>query len=434
MSEAPKLRFRAGDIGFLGVMLCTVGFFIIHLESLTKWISSDGAGELALGGGLSVWPVIFFRIFIIYVCIWLTWRVRIQLLSNIKMIAMKFGAKDVVQLLSAPITWGQLFDFSQASNHAEKLIGIFFRDGRNFNHWRDYIGVDRYYGRLQVSLFMSLFFSVVSILCVWFLDDPPLIRGNVPYYLYWASLFFQVFFVSLITIYLLDVTCFNVAFVEDFLLGGQSPWPNEVRSAFLSQMRRSTLSDISVTLEKDNLDRDEIINAGKESLSLLDKLIDVVFIERRTECLLPLIYSPLFVIALTIIGRGSFVSPSPLGNVGLFGEGLGLVAIVGCALRLTSMAEKARENLLEELGNQLVRSGQVEDGPLINGGSGQKGPRQFEWSSQQLRDLIAWVRDMHAGAFSPPLEQPFVRGLLLPVGGFVWNYFNEATWLPTVFS
>ncbi len=282
------------------------------------------------------------------------------------------------------------------------MIGFCSRSMSIEECWDEYIAKESVFGRLQLACLLSVGIVIISCLVVYAFDDSPIIRGEVARKAYWISLIFQIFFVSLLTIYVADATCFSVAFIED-ILRSQTRWPSDVKREFAGK-----------TNEKLAADKDAI-----ESNVILDKLIDVVFIEKRTECLLPLVYAPFFVIALTIIGRGNFISPAPLGSMGIIGEGLALGCIVSCASVLTAMAEKAREALLADLGNEIVRSGQ---------------PRKDEvWSTQQLKDLTEWVQSMHNGAFSPLLEQPVVRGLVLPIAGFALNLLNQASWLRSLF-
>jgi hypothetical protein len=147
----------------------------------------------------------------------------------------------------------------------------------------------------------------------------------------------------------------------------------------------------------------------------LEHWIDFRAVVELTKSVNTFIYFPFFVLLLLVVARSTLFDslnfPLPLVAV-LCGA---VLYLVYCAMSLRSTAENARSVALSHYRDQLLlaKSGQVPDVPATSGG-----PVDAEKLRAQLEEIIERIKSTKDGAFAPLLQQPFLKGLLIPFGGF----------------
>ena len=146
----------------------------------------------------------------------------------------------------------------------------------------------------------------------------------------------------------------------------------------------------------------------------LEDWIDFRAVVELTKSVNTFIYFP-FVLLLLVVAQhlvpDSLNFPLPLVAV-LCGA---VLYLVYCAMSLRSTAENARSVALTHYRDQLLlaKSGQVPDVPTTSGV-----PVDAEKRRAQLEEIIERIKSTKDGAFAPLLQQPFLKGLLIPFGGF----------------
>ena len=133
----------------------------------------------------------------------------------------------------------------------------------------------------------------------------------------------------------------------------------------------------------------------------LAEWLKVKLIAARTVVSGRLIYYPFIVLLIMILSRHSCFDnwDWPASLIIIFG--LNSLYAVACVFMLRRAAERARDNLVAGLNEQLL------------GGTG----RPEEDSVKQIERTIERIRSMKEGAFAPFLRQPVVAAALLPFGG-----------------
>jgi hypothetical protein len=147
----------------------------------------------------------------------------------------------------------------------------------------------------------------------------------------------------------------------------------------------------------------------------LEHWIDLRAVVELTKSVNTFIYFPFLVLLLLVVARSSLFDslnfPLPLVAV-LCGV---VLYLVYCAVSLRSAAENARSVALSHYKDQLLlaKGGQVPDVPSTNAVPVDAGKLRA-----QLEEIIERIKSTKDGAFAPLLQQPFLKGLLIPFGGF----------------
>lgn len=135
--------------------------------------------------------------------------------------------------------------------------------------------------------------------------------------------------------------------------------------------------------------------------SLLDDWIDVQVVARRTREVAPLVIGPFCVLALLVVAHSRLFDNWAVTLPIVLGAGGYLVWLIALSALLKLTAEQTRSVALERMNADLRWLGGVQDGKLV----------------APYERLIKSVENNQAGAFAPFFEQPFVRALLVPLGG-----------------
>lgn len=143
--------------------------------------------------------------------------------------------------------------------------------------------------------------------------------------------------------------------------------------------------------------------AIQDNAGLLDDWIDLDFIQNHTGFINSLVCYPFLAVALSLLAHSAWLSAYPGSPLIAIAEGVGLFVIFCCAWSLRWAAERARHRAERKFADEIVK---MSEKPAEPG----------KWSRSQLEALLARIRALDEGAFSPLLEQPIVRALLLPIG------------------
>lgn len=156
---------------------------------------------------------------------------------------------------------------------------------------------------------------------------------------------------------------------------------------------------------------------------LVDDWIDLSFMAARTKCIGGLIYMPFALSVLLTVSRSTiFASFAPNAPI-LITQSLALAVLFACAMGLCLSAEKARSLAKAKISArilQIARTPEAKDAP-----KGAPAPNK-----DQLEGLQKMVEDLHEGSFVPLSQQPPIRALLLPLGGFGWTALLDYRLLP----
>jgi hypothetical protein len=205
---------------------------------------------------------------------------------------------------------------------------------------------------------------------------------------YWVDFFLTVAVVVVyvfLAFFVADAVRMCKSFVRH-LSTGKSEWPRETTQRFIVGLDASR-GRLPRSLARYNFLRD---------------YIDMRLIAERTETIGSFIYYPFIVLLLIICARSPLLdnwgwNPSLLVMLGFSAA---LILLSAYALRLA--AEGARDAALRRLGMELLRAKARDD----------------KLGAELLTTAVQSVQNVSEGAYRPFLQQPIVRGLLIPFGGY----------------
>ena len=142
---------------------------------------------------------------------------------------------------------------------------------------------------------------------------------------------------------------------------------------------------------------------GQPGHTLLDDWIDIQVVARRTRAVAPLVVAPFLMLALMVVARSRLFDnwslTWPIATaVAFYVVWLGVLALL-----LKQAAEDCRTRALARMNADLRWMAGADDGckALV----------------EPMKRLIAAVESERSGAFAPPFDQPYFKGLLVPLGG-----------------
>jgi hypothetical protein len=143
--------------------------------------------------------------------------------------------------------------------------------------------------------------------------------------------------------------------------------------------------------------------AGAPGHTLLDDWIDIQVIARRTAAVAPLVVAPFLMLALMVVARSRLFDNWSLNWPVATAAALYVVWLGLLALLLKQAAEDCRTRALARMNADLRWMAGADDArkALV----------------EPMKRLIAAVEAERSGAFAPPFDQPFFKGLLVPLGG-----------------
>ncbi len=137
--------------------------------------------------------------------------------------------------------------------------------------------------------------------------------------------------------------------------------------------------------------------------TLLDDWIDIQVIARLTRAVAPLVVAPFLMLALMVVARSRLFDNWSLSWPIATAAALYVLWLGVLALLLKQAAEDCRTRALARMNADLRWMAGADDGrkALV----------------EPMKRLIAAVEAERSGAFAPPFDQPFFKGLLVPLGG-----------------
>jgi hypothetical protein len=158
------------------------------------------------------------------------------------------------------------------------------------------------------------------------------------------------------------------------------------------------------TLAADPAERDGgEAGPGHAGHTLLDDWIDIQVVARRTRAVAPLVVAPFLMLALMVVARSRLFDNWSLSWPIAAAAALYVVWLGLLALLLKQAAEDCRTRALARMNADLRWMAGADDGrkALV----------------EPMKRLIAAVEGERSGAFAPPFDQPYFKGLLVPLGG-----------------
>jgi hypothetical protein len=143
--------------------------------------------------------------------------------------------------------------------------------------------------------------------------------------------------------------------------------------------------------------------ADADGHTLLDDWIDIQVIARRTRAVAPLVVAPFVMLALMVVARSRLFDNWAISWPIAAAAGLYVLWLGALALLLKQAAEACRDSALARMNADLRWMAGADDASKA--------------LVEPMKRLIAAVEAERSGAFAPPLDQPFFKGLLVPLGG-----------------
>jgi hypothetical protein len=210
------------------------------------------------------------------------------------------------------------------------------------------------------------------------------VRGPVAYYIYFWTTILDVVVTLLLVFLVVDATLFARSFVKQ-LTTVESNWPLKLVKGYKERL---------------HLDRNN-----------LGDWLDMRFVADRTRCITRLIYFPFLMLALLIVSRSPILDNYTFTPTLLIAQIIILVVVIGSVASLRLAAEQARSTAIEHLSEKVIAARHANPNTAC-----------------QLEMLLNEVRDMRDGAFAPPLSQPIVKAVLLPLISY------GGTWLVQLYA
>lgn len=397
---------------FLAFWLVAIAIAVLFWRGLAEFLHERGDGELiAVMDGVSVWPTIALRIFLISLAVVFIGLARRRLLANSRKIEEELllgsqGASAKAQDIpgGAPILgyfryWPSFFSpHSPTFLPADKSTpdGV-SRDVKAA--WRNYLKAG---DSVMWRAFIASLVLLVSFVVLAYVFDGvlPIIRGPLASHLFLLTLLIEFFAVVFLTVYVADATAHCLAFVND-LEYHHTEWPESATSQYVRQAQAA---------QSDEPTKDR-------TLKIVNDEKDLRFIELRTSCILPLVYMPFLLIALTIVERSNVFAAYSFSGVVALAEAAALLMVLLCAWAMSRDAERARAMAIDHLERAILDA--------------KRGVYKL-MEQDVLGAMLERTKGLSGGAFSPLWSQPIVTGLILPAIGVASHFLFERNWLSGV--
>ena len=371
----------ATALAVLLAVLLGVGTVIRLLWPILADQLTAGGEPLTLLEGISVWPTILLRMATLLLCIWFIIHGWQRLNSNMKEIAGYLHLEHARKSVN---------DDEDERARTRPWIGLVNRfwyrfpdddsvlraDSNVARLWRMY----HYQGR-WTARFVRVAAGLVAMSLLWWIlvsvfgNPSPPTRGPVSSEVYrWVTIAL-VFATMFLIFFVADTTSLCWRLVRSFR-SETTNWPPETRRVFAGQGLPTPV---------------------------LDDWIDLRFVSERTKCITTLIYYPFLIIALLVVSRSRLFANYGTSVPILVSMGTSVLIVTVCAVALRWSAEASRAKARQRLIDLIVAARRSATG----------GRR-----ADQLEAQLRRVEDLREGAFSPFSQQPLVRAMLLPLGGF----------------
>jgi hypothetical protein len=358
----------------LGVLIL-FGIAVVMTMPVGDWMTQGG--QPILLEGISLWPTIFLRVVTLLLCIWLIVYSLDRLAANMR---------DIEQEMHL----GQTRQEAEAGRLAAHAKWPFFK---TLAYWLGYDPAEskaidashfwqKYYDRGRIAPRLArVAVGVLFVLALWgalalIFGNPNIpARGNLAAWAYHA-----------VTLVLFACTLVLIFFVAD------ATW---LCQRLTRDIRPKTIFWPDQALQEYGAR----LKLPKEALA---DCFDLLFLARRSKCITTLLYGPFFIIALIVISHSQILARYGRSIPALVTLAVAVLIVIACAVALRLSAEATRTEARRRLTQQLLFA---------------KGQNKGAQASQ-LELLIHRIEELRDGAFSPFSQQPVVRAMLLPLGGF----------------
>lgn len=322
---------------------------------------------LAFFSGISIWPTEMFRLIALMLAIFFMFKAGFDLRANATRLEADFSL-DPLPL--TPFRWrhiGTGFEHWQMKERAR--TSRFSAE----EAWHAYLCRNKFWPRfIRIGVLFALYFFFAFAILQLFPQPLAPARGEAAFKFDTATFVIAGIGVLLLSFYVVDAIQLNSNFIRMF--GREvTKWG---RSVIDRSHRNPPLTE-------------------KE----LSAYNEIFFVAQRTQVVATLIWYPLLVLALLVLGRSSFFDnwtwPASL----ILIVGITAAWALGSAILLRRAAEQLRETALNDLRRFRLMGHEVDA------------------KRETFDELMAEIRALKTGAFAPLTEQPFVRAILLPGGG-----------------
>jgi hypothetical protein len=394
---SPEGRTAKLTLILVAALVVAVSVSVRYVNRLQKELLDAGTAEpFAWLAGVSVWPSLVLRLVGIIVTLLLVLALVIWLHREASRIEERFGFSPPHPERLARRFWSAVW----SGPHLD--LAAFDKRGRPVSRpaggtvevgtvWQNYLRATRG-GEMAGWIASSLFFAVLLLSVAFSVFGKPSFshRGELVLRLHYILL--------ALNVPLLWIVIFWVGY--------------EIRACarFIA-----ALGEARTVWPDSRLEQEETETGLPRGL--LGDYLDFRIIVCATKRIQWLIYLPFVSILFTVLARSDFFDTMNFPLSLVFVTGLALAYALQSAMHLRSRAELARARTLERYGKQLLIRASAKD-DTTSADRGVSGPARPPASGEQIKIVMERIRDNREGAFASFAQQPALRALLLPFGGY----------------
>jgi hypothetical protein len=374
-SVRPPFVCSTKGLVVLGV-ITIVGVALVMFAPLGSWLTQSGQPIMLLEG-ISLWPTIFLRLATLLLCIWLVLFSLDALDDNMKQIEdylqLKKTCHDLDEKRPGPAAGGPLTRLARCFGYP--LPDYAGDDVLSF--WGKYFYLGRR-GARTVRVIAGLLATGV-LWCILFLifgNPHAPTRGDISFVSYRA-----------VTLLLVGATLFLIFFVADATL---------LCVRLTRAIRTPTIVWPAETLQ-------EFSRRYGLPQGVVADCIDLIFVNKRSECITKLLYWPFLIIALIVVSHSPMLANYGRSIPDVITLAVAVLIVTACGVALRLSAEATRAEARRRLTERLFIA---------------RGQNSRAQNASQLELLLRRIEELREGAFSPFSQQPLVRAMLLPLGSF----------------
>ncbi len=387
------------------------------IELLQRAVDQE---PVALWEGISAWPSIAIRCIIIVLGLWFLLLMREDSRANIQAVTRRWALTPLVltrnvlvrrlRLWPPPTTVG----WNSESVIAKAALAD---DGPSYGEtlWPDYVLRGRTYGRTVRTLILTALVALLlspfapSIWAIATAASAP--RGEWARWLHFASFLASGAVVVFVTLAVWDVSNLAQRFIVLLMIDLRKP-------------------DLPVTL-RGNVWRNESLVEAHRRYGLrgaaADAYLTIRVIADRTRWVTATIYYPFILIVLMVFASASGFDAWPQSWQLFVAFSMPALIAVFAAQSLQSCARRARDRLLERLAREVGRSISVDslassqsdrDSLRMVPAAPASNPTTMTLTSDDVKLATTLGNAVRHGALAPYTDNPLLRALLLPFGGF----------------
>lgn len=366
----------------------------IFWPEVASYASDSGRGEpIAFFEGVSLLPVVLIRFIVFFLALALLLRGLRRLRQNISEICQEMHLEHPKKILAALQNRQAELPIGKIPAFLKTVLPEMFAtrtrlscEGSSYNieeKWRILVEQGRFSARcIRVASYTIIIFFIFGALAKVFGWPNSPHRSEIVDILYREITILDIFAMLALLLFVVDATYSFWLFVDQ-LGHRQSQWPKLTKEKYA-----------------------RLVNIPADD-PLLDHWIDVDFIAKRTACIGSLIYYPFLLIAIIILSRSSVFSNFTLNYAIVITLGGSSLLLLLCALALQRSAESARDEAKRAFKDGISRAGENAD------------------YTARITDLMTRVEAMREGAFTPILQQPLIRAVILPVASAGFTAITE---------